>query len=124
MKAYEYARLGLEHLALVERPVPTPAPHEVVVKIHAVSLNYRDLLFAWGLYNPRPHLPAVPCSDGAGEITAVGSAVTRWKVGDRVCPIFMQGWLDGHITPAKPATALGGGDLDGVLREYGAFHEE
>ena len=124
MKAYEYPKLGLEHLALVERPMPTPGPREVVVKIRAVSLNYRELLFAWGLYNPHPQLPAVPCSDGAGEIVAVGESVTRWKVGERVCPIFMQGWIEGPITPAKAHTALGGGDLDGVLREYGAFHED
>jgi NADPH:quinone reductase-like Zn-dependent oxidoreductase len=87
------------------------------------SLNFRELLFAWGLYNPNPRLPAVPGSDGAGEVAALGEGVTRWKIGDRVCPIFMQGWIDGPITPAAPRTALGGGDLDGTLREYGAFHE-
>ena len=124
MKSYEYAKLGLENLALVERPLPRPAAHEVVVKLHAASLNYRELLFAWGRYNPNPRLPAVPGSDGAGEVTALGADVTRWKVGDRVCPIFMQGWLSGPLTPAWPRTALGGGDLDGTLREYGAFHED
>jgi NADPH:quinone reductase-like Zn-dependent oxidoreductase len=124
MKVYEYPKLGLENLTLADRVDLAPAAHEVTVKIHAVSLNYRDLLFAWGLYNPHPHLPAIPCSDAAGEITSVGESVTRWKVGDRVCPIFMQGWLEGEVTPAKAATALGGGQLDGVLREYGNFHEE
>ena len=123
MRTYEYPNLGLENLALVERPLPRPAAHEVVVKFHAASLNYRDLLFAWGLYNPHPRLPAVPGSDGAGEITALGEGVTRWKVGDRVCPIFMQGWLDGPFTADAQRTALGGGDLDGTFREYGAFHE-
>jgi NADPH:quinone reductase-like Zn-dependent oxidoreductase len=123
MKTYEYSKLGLENLALVERPMPRPAAREVVVKFHAASLNYRDLLFAWGLYNPNPQLPAVPGSDGAGEVTAVGEGVTRWKVGDRVCPIFMQGWLEGPLTPAWQRTALGGGDLDGTLREHGTFHE-
>lgn len=123
MKSYEYSKLGLENLALVERPAPNPAANEVVVKFHAASLNYRDVLFAWGLYNPKPRLPAIPGSDGAGEVTALGDGVKRWKVGDRVCPIFMQGWLDGPITPGAPRTALGGGHLDGTLREYGAFHE-
>jgi len=52
MKTYEYSKLGLENLALVERPLPRPAANEVVVKFHAASLNYRELLFAWGLYNP------------------------------------------------------------------------
>lgn len=124
MKSYEYSQLGLENLQLVERPVPEPAAREVQVKFHAASLNYRDLLFAWGLYNRRPNLPAVPVCDGAGEVTAVGQGVTRWKVGDRVTPIFMQGWLDGPLTPKKHQTTLGGGELDGVLREYGVFNEE
>jgi NADPH:quinone reductase-like Zn-dependent oxidoreductase len=124
MKAYEYPKLGLENLTLVERDVPKPGPKEVVVQFHAASLNYRDLLFARGLYNPRPRLPAIPLSDGAGEIIALGEGVTRWKPGDRVCPLFMQGWIDGPLTPAKSRTALGAGDLDGVLRERGVFHEE
>lgn len=123
MKSYEYSQLGLENLKRVERPTPEPAAGQVQVKFHAASLNYRDLLFAWGLYNPRPNLPAVPVSDGAGEVTAVGEGVTLWKVGDRVCPIFMQGWLEGSFTPEKRVTALGGGDLDGVLREVGVFSQ-
>ncbi len=125
MKAWQYPKLGLDHLALVERPMPQPGAHEVLVKFHAASLNYRDLLLAWGLYNPHPRLPALPGSDGAGEIIALGAGVTRWKVGDRVCAAFMQSWIDGPATPAKAGTALGGGgEFDGVLREYGAFHEE
>lgn len=123
MKAYEYRQFGLENLNLVERDEPRPGPHEVVVKFHAASLNYRDLLFARGVYNPNPRFPAIPLSDGAGEVSAVGDEVTRWKVGDRVCPIFMQGWIEGGCTPDKAATSLGGGGLDGVLREYGNFHE-
>lgn len=124
MKLWQFPKLGLENLTLAERDIPIPAPNEVLVKIHAVSLNYRELLFAWGLYNPHPQLPAVPCSDGAGEIVAVGANVTRWKTGDRVCPIFMQGWIDGPPAAEYGKTALGGGDIDGTLREYGTFHEE
>jgi NADPH:quinone reductase-like Zn-dependent oxidoreductase len=124
MKAYQYPKLGLENLTCVERPMPQPQPGQVLVKLHAASLNYRDLLFAWGIYNPHPRLPAVPGSDGAGEVVALGSGVNRWKLGDRVCPIFMQGWIDGPPSPAKAATALGGGaELDGVLCEYGVFPE-
>src|SRR5258708_40251959 len=121
MKAYQSPNLGLENLTVVELEIPKQAAFEVLVKIHAVSLNYRDLLFALGLYNPHPHLPAVPCCDGAGEIVALGEGVTRWQVGDRVCPIFMQVWHEGPLTPAKQRTALGGGDLDGTLLEYGTF---
>jgi NADPH:quinone reductase-like Zn-dependent oxidoreductase len=123
MKVYEYQKFGLENLALVERDEPRAAAYEVVVKFRAASLNYRDLLFAKGVYNPKPRFPAVPCSDGAGDVVAIGDNVTRWKVGDRVCPIFTQGWLEGRRTSQKDRTTLGGGDLDGVLREYGAFHE-
>lgn len=124
MKSYEYSQLGLENLKLVDRPDPTAGAREAVVKFHAASLNFRELLFARGLYNPHPRLPAVPGSDGAGEVVAIGKEVTRWRVGDRVCPMFMQGWQSGPLTADKPRTALGAGDLDGVFREYGAFHED
>src|SRR5881397_2847036 len=123
MKGYEYRQFGFENLVPVERDMPQPGLAEVVVKFHAASLNYRDLLFARGLYNPKARFPAVPGSDGAGEIVSVGEGVTRWKSGDRVCPIFMQGWLDGERSADQARTALGGGDLDGVLRECGAFQE-
>jgi NADPH:quinone reductase-like Zn-dependent oxidoreductase len=123
MKLVEVRQFGLEKLAVVERETPRPGLHEVLVKFHAASLNYRDLMFVKGVYNPKVELPAVPLSDGAGEIVTVGQNVTRWKVGDRVCPIFTQGWLEGEPSAEKSRTTLGAGDLDGVLREYGTFHE-
>ncbi len=123
MKVYEVQQFGIENLAPVERDEPQPAANEAVVKFRAASLNYRDLMFVKGTYNPKARLPAVPFSDGAGEIVAVGSGVTLWKVGDRVCPIFTQGWHEGAPSMRKNRTALGAGDLDGVLREYGAFDE-
>ena len=122
MKAYEIQQFGVENLALVERDVPEIKETEVLVKIHASSLNYRDLMMVKGTYNPRLKLPLVPFSDGAGEVVEVGSAVTRWKTGDRVIPIFMQGWIDGGVEFKKARTTLGG-DLDGCLREYAAFDE-
>jgi NADPH:quinone reductase-like Zn-dependent oxidoreductase len=124
MKAYEFRKFGLENLVAADRPDPRPGPREVVVRFHAASLNYRDLMFARGVYNPKARLPAVPLSDGAGEIVEVGPGVARWKIGDRVCPIFMQGWIEGPPSPEKNKTSLGGGDLDGVLRQMGAFHED
>ena len=123
MKTYEYRQFGLENLELVEHDQPRASGHLVVVKFRAASLNYRDLLFAQSVYNPHAKLPAVPLSDGAGDVVEVGEQVTRWKVGDRVCPIFMQGWIEGECNAAKMKTSLGGGDLPGVLREYGAFDE-
>lgn len=122
MKAYEIQQFGIENLSLVERDEPSPQGTEVLVKFHASSLNYRDLMMVEGKYNPRLKLPLVPFSDGAGEVAAVGEAVTKWKTGDRVMPIFMQGWLDGEIEFKKARTALGG-DLDGCLREFGVFDE-
>jgi NADPH:quinone reductase-like Zn-dependent oxidoreductase len=123
MRAYEVQEFGIEHFALVHRDDPQAAADEVVVKFHAASLNYRDLMFVKGTYNPKAKLPAVPFSDAAGEVVAVGENVTRWKVGDRVCPIFTQGWIEGEPSMQKNRSALGAGALDGVLREYGAFNE-
>lgn len=122
MKVYEIREFGIENLTLTERETPKPKPNEVLVRFNAASLNYRDLMMVKGLYNPKLKTPLIPLSDGAGEVIAVGTAVTKWKEGDRVCPIFMQGWIDGAIEYKKARTALGG-DLDGVLREFGAFDE-
>lgn len=123
MKAFEIRQFGIENLALVERDIPKPKDNEVLVKFHAVSLNYRDLLMVTGKYNPNLKTPIIPCSDGAGEVIEVGKNVKRWKIGDRVMPTFMQGWIDGEIEYKKARTALGG-DLDGCLCEFGTFHEE
>ncbi|MBA3600512.1 MAG: NAD(P)-dependent alcohol dehydrogenase [Acidobacteria bacterium] len=122
MRAYEINEFGIENLTLTERDEPKPQANEVLVKFHAASLNYRDLMMVKGFYNPKLKTPLVPLSDGAGEVVGIGEAVTKWKIGDRVCPIFMQGWLDGEIEVSKARTALGG-DLDGCLREFGAFDE-
>lgn len=110
---------GLEHLQPVERPAPAPdrlAPGQALVRIRAVSLNFRDLMMVRGLYNPKQPLPLVPCSDGAGEVVAVGDGVGNVRVDDRVATIFAQGWLAGRQRPEYIATTLGG-PLDGTLRE-------
>jgi NADPH:quinone reductase-like Zn-dependent oxidoreductase len=113
---------GFDNLRRVERPVPAPGPGQVLVKVRAASLNYRDLLVVKGLYNPKMPLPRVPLSDAAGVVEAVGPGVTRVKVGQRVAGIFMQTWLDGEVDDAKGRSALGGG-IDGVLAEYVVFEE-
>ena len=117
MRVCQVPSFGIDSLELVERPTPQAGAGEVLIKIHAVSLNYRDLMMVTGSYNPKLKLPRIPCSDGAGEVAAVGEGVTMWKPGDRVCGIFMQNWLDGPPTPAKLKGALGG-DIDGMLAEY------
>ena len=122
MKVYEINEFGIDNLTLAERDEPAPKASEVKVKFHAASLNYRDLMMVKGAYNPKLKTPLVPLSDGAGEVVEIGETVTKFKVGDRVMPIFMQGWLDGEIEVSKARTALGG-DLDGCLREFGTFEE-
>src|SRR5215204_558535 len=125
MKAYEVENFGIDNLRIVDRPVPEPGHCEVQVRFHAASLNYRDIMVVSGTYNPRMKVPAVPLSDGAGEITAVGENVANWKVGDRVMPIFAQRWFDGSSSEEKRRTSLGAGaQWDGVLRECGTFSQE
>lgn len=117
MRVWQFASFGIDSLELVERPDLQPGPGEVLVRIRAVSLNYRDLMVVTGRYNPKMHLPRVPCSDGAGEIMAVGPGVFGWQLGDRVAGIFMQNWLDGAPTRDRVKGALGG-DIDGTLAEH------
>jgi NADPH:quinone reductase-like Zn-dependent oxidoreductase len=95
MQAWQISSFGVDSLEFVERPTPQPGPGEVLVRVRAISFNFRDLLMVKGLYNPKLTFPRIPCSDGAGEVEAVGDGVTAWKPGDRVAAIFMQNWLDG-----------------------------
>lgn len=125
MKAYEIKEFGIDNLELVEQETPEPKLGEVLVEFHAASLNYRDFMVVSGTYNPKMKLPAVPFSDGAGEVAAIGEGVTKWKIGDRVMPIFAQRWFDGDSSEEKRRTSLGAGaQWPGVLREFGTFGEE
>lgn len=107
---------GLDHLTVGEREDPHPGPGQVVVAVAAAALNYRDLLMVQGKYNPKQPLPLIPGSDGAGRVIEVGAGVSRVKLGDRVCPIFAQGWIAGEPTRERARTTLGG-PLDGTLAE-------
>src|SRR5271155_5395491 len=122
MKIWQLPSFGIDNLEFTDRPTPQPARGQVLVRVHAVSLNYRDLLVVLGRYNPRLALPRIPCSDGAGEIISVGDGVTQWKPGQRVAGIFMQNWIDGPPNAAKQRGALGG-DIDGMLAEYVVLDE-
>jgi NADPH:quinone reductase-like Zn-dependent oxidoreductase len=122
MRVWQISSFGVDFLEFAERPDPEPGPGQVLIKIHAVSWNYRDLMMIKGLYNPKLKLPRIPCSDGTGEVIALGPGVTMWKPGDRVAGIFMQNWLDGPPTPAKVKGALGG-DVDGMLAEFVVLNE-
>ncbi len=114
---------GIDSLTLAETDVPKPGPFQVLVRLRAASLNFRDLAVASGKYM-MSKLPAdlVPLSDGAGEVVELGAGVTRVKAGDRVCGIFMQSWMGGDMEPADGHSALGGA-IDGVLSEYRVFDE-
>lgn len=114
---------GFENLQCVEQPEPRPGPGQVVVRVRAVSLNYRDLMVVKGQYNPKMPLPRVLCSDGSGEVAAIGEGVTRFRIGDRVAAIFHQRWLAGGITKALARSSLGG-DLDGMMAESVLLSEE
>lgn len=112
---------GIENLKLAERDTPKPGPGQVLLKMTAASLNYRDLAT---VMMGRNKLPLVPCSDGCGHVEAVGEGVTRVKAGDRVAPLFFQGWLAGGPDPLlMGATALGG-PIDGCLAEYMVLSEQ
>lgn len=124
MKAYrlhEFA--GPDAYRLEELPSPTPGPGEVLVRIRAVSLNYRDLMISRGVYNPRLRLPLIPLSDGVGEVAVTGAGVTRFKPGERVAACFMPTWIGGQLDDAKARSTLGG-DVDGVLAEEVVLPEE
>ena len=123
MKAYQLTALtGPDALRLVELPEPKPTRGQVLVRVHATSLNYRDLLVSDGRYG-KLALPLIPLSDGAGEIAVVGDGVTRWKNGDRVAGTFFQGWQSGPFQSEMANTALGGA-LNGMLAEYVALSED
>ncbi|MBI3650991.1 MAG: NAD(P)-dependent alcohol dehydrogenase [Acidobacteria bacterium] len=123
MKAYEIEKFGFDGLVLTDRPQPEAKAGQVLLKMKAASLNYRDLMTVKGQYNPRLHMPQIPLSDGVGEVVAVGEGVTRIKVGDRVANTFFEKWVAGELTEEGAKSALGAG-RDGVLAEYVALDED
>jgi len=123
MRAVEIRGWGLDNLIVSERPDPKPGFGQVLLRMRAASLNFRDLLMVQGKYNPKQKLPLIPCSDGVGEVVEIGEGVTRVRVGDRVCPIFAQQWLAGEPTRDKARSTLGG-PLDGTLAELMAVDQE
>jgi NADPH:quinone reductase-like Zn-dependent oxidoreductase len=124
MKAYEFAAFGFDSIKLVDYPQPEVGPGQVLLKMKAWSLNYRDLMVAKGQYNPKLKMPAVPLSDGVGQVVKTGEGVSRVAVGDRVAAAFMPKWVSGELNEQKARSALGGGGRDGMLAEYVAIGEE
>jgi NADPH:quinone reductase-like Zn-dependent oxidoreductase len=124
MRAFQLPQAtGIEALTKVDLPQPKPAHRQVLVKILACSLNFRDLAIVLGRYRMPTKANVVPLSDGAGEVVEVGPGVTRVKVGDRVAGNFFQRWPGGHASADTQASALGG-SIDGMLREYAVLEED
>ena len=102
--------------------MPEPGPREILLRMRAVALNYRDLAIARGTYGAFT-APLVPLSDGAGEVVALGRGATRFRTGDLVCPAYVPDWIDGPVRPAFARRRLGG-PSDGVAAEYVVVSEE
>ena len=111
---------GIDALALVDKPVPQPGKAEVLVRLTAASLNYRDLLTVKGGYGSRQKFPLVPLSDGAGVVEVVGDGVAAFAPGDRVIGSFFESWIGGEPSEQRMRAALGG-SVDGTLTEYRIF---
>src|SRR5580658_9211193 len=114
---------GIDNLNVVDRPEPRPGFGQVMIRMTAWSLNFRDLMVVKGQYNPKLKFPIIPLSDGAGEVAALGEGSSRFKIGDRVAGCFMPGWIAGELTEAKGRTALGGGGA-GMLAESVVLPED
>jgi NADPH:quinone reductase-like Zn-dependent oxidoreductase len=124
MRAIEAQDFSIDALKVVERPLPQPRRGEILIRLRAASLNYRDLAVLTLGYMPKLALPYVPCSDASGEVVAAGEDVTRFKTGDRVIPVYTQGWHAGMPTLELRTQRTLGGPLPGVLREYIAVPAE
>lgn len=118
MRALEAGAFSIDALKIARRPIPKPRRGEILVHLKAASLNYRDLAILAQKYMPALRLPYVPASDACGEVVEVGEDVARFKVGDRVMPIYTQGWHDGNPTLELRTQRTLGAPLDGVLQEY------
>jgi NADPH:quinone reductase-like Zn-dependent oxidoreductase len=125
MRAYQLPKSGsgIDALVKIERPEPKPAHRQVLVKVGACSLNFRDLGIVRGTYRAPVADNIIPLSDGAGEVIAVGDGVRRVKVGDKVAGCFFQRWPAGDASADAHTSALGGG-IDGMLAEYAVLEED
>lgn len=122
MRAIQLSAFGLDHLDPVDLPTPRPGPHDVLVRMEAASLNFRDHMLVNGdLYRGVP-LPIVPVSDGAGTVQEVGGAVTRLKPGDRVTTFYKSRWIAGAMRPEWEGAEIGG-PHPGVMREFACFDQ-
>lgn len=123
MKAWELRGYGKENLALTNKPVPPPGPREVLVRISAVALNYRDKLVIEGLYNPQMEFPITQVADAVGEVVETGKDVSRFRTGDRVITLYATRWIDGDPRGDESTHTLGN-TIQGALAEYLVLSED
>jgi len=124
MKAYHIDRFGsIGGIVRRSSEDPLPGPKDVLVRVRASSLNYRDLMVLKGGGRGPTKPGVIPLSDGAGEVAAIGDEVTRVKVGDRIAGCFHPRWFGGPIKPDYLTDRLGA-NLDGMLAEYAVLSEE
>lgn len=112
-----------DSLSILEADIPRPGPGQVLVKMRAASLNYRDLFILQGLYPGVDSKDLIPLSDGAGEVVETGADVDRFAVGDHVIGTFFENWISGRLQPHYFGRTLGG-TCAGVLAEYRLFPQE
>lgn len=120
MRTYQLDAFGTDHLRLIDQPAPRPAPGQVLVKMEAASLNFRDHLLVNGQLYRDITLPLTPVSDGAGTVLEVGEGVTRFKPGDRVTTFYKARWLAGAMRPEWEGADLGGPGA-GAMRELACY---
>jgi NADPH:quinone reductase-like Zn-dependent oxidoreductase len=125
MKVFEFrGQWSMDGLKIGERPTPEPGPGQILLRMKAASLNWRDRIVPLrGFGSKTGTLPLIPVSDGLGEVVALGEGVTRVKVGDRVCPTMMPHWISGYPDEGRLAQRRGG-PLDGVMAEWMAADQE
>lgn len=122
-QVYRLKAVGIENVVLSEESIVHPGRGEVLLRMRAISLNYRDLAIAQGTFIVAVAPDRIPLSDGAGEVVELGEGVTKFKVGDRVTSNFVSQWVTGPVSQELFATALGG-PIDGVGRKYAVLREE
>lgn len=124
MKAWQRQGVGLENLKLVDLPIPESGPGQLLVRVKAVSLNFRDKAIIDGVYLPELMTkPFIPVSDASGEVVKIGSDVKKFKQGDRVTSHMFTKWIDGTPNKDDGANALGG-PINGGLAEYMLLDED
>lgn len=122
MRAIQLSAFGLDHLQQVDLPAPRPGSNEVLVRMEAASLNFRDWMLVDGQLYRGVSLPIVPVSDGAGTVVEVGAAVIRFKPGDRVTTFYKSRWIAGAMRPEWEGAEIGGPE-PGVMRELACFDQ-